>query len=68
MCVDLDWEAWLRAIAGVITVNAIAEGPDAGGHRGEGQVVVIKLAKEGEDECVLTVSLNILFQCGENAV
>lgn len=45
---DLDGEAWLGSFAAIITVNAVAKGPDAGRKGGEGQVVVIPLAEEGD--------------------
>lgn len=52
---DRDGEARLGPLAGLITVDAVAEGADAGGERREGEVVVVPLPKQGHHVSELSV-------------
>jgi hypothetical protein len=52
---DLDREAGLRALTFLVTVQAVAEGADAGREGRECQVMVVPLAKEGDKVCELAI-------------
>lgn len=44
---DRNGDAGLRLLAALVTVHPVAEGADAGGERGEGQIVVVPLPEQG---------------------
>lgn len=53
---DRNGDAGLRLLAALLTVHPVAEGADAGGERGEGQIVVVPLAKQGHHVSELRVA------------
>lgn len=52
---DRDGEARLGPLAALVTVDAVAEGADAGGEGREGEVVVVPLPKQGHQVSELCV-------------
>lgn len=52
---DLNGDAGLGSLTALGTVHPVAEGADAGGERGEGQVVVVPLSKQGHHVSELRV-------------
>lgn len=52
---DRNGDAGLRLLAALFTVHPVAEGADAGGERGEGQVVVVPLPEQGHHVSELRV-------------
>ena len=65
---DLDGEAGLCAVTAGVTVNAVVERADAGGVRGEGQVVVRPLAEDGHQVRVEPVVLHVRVGRAQDAV
>lgn len=53
---DRNGDAGLRLLAALLTVHPVAEGADAGGERGEGQIVVVPLSKQGHHVSELRVA------------
>lgn len=53
---DRDGEARLGPLAALITVDAVAEGADAGGEGGEAEVMVVPLPKQGHQVCEVSVA------------
>lgn len=64
----LDGEAGLRVVAALFTVNAVTEGADDGGMRGEGQVVVGPLPEDGHHVSVEGVTVHPRVRSFENTV
>ena len=65
---DLDGEAGLCAVTAGVTVDAVVIGADAGGVRGEGQVVVRPLAEDGQQVRVVAVVLHVRVGHAQDAV
>ena len=65
---DLDGEAGLSAVAAGVTVDAAVEGADAGGVRGEGQVVVRPLAEDGHQVRIERIVLHVRVGCAQDPV
>lgn len=55
-------------LAALVTVQAVAEGADAGGERREGQIVVVPLPEQGHHMSELCVVDHAFVGCAEDVV
>lgn len=65
---DRNGDAGLSSLTALGTVHPVAEGADAGGERGEGQVVVVPLSKQGHHVSELRVADHAIVGRTEDVV
>lgn len=65
---DRDGDARLSSLAAFVTVNAVAEGDDAGGERRECDVVIIPLSEQSHHETEFCVVDNAVVSGAEDVV
>lgn len=67
-CTDRNREAWLCHVACLVAVDSVVERTDDGDVRGEREVMVVPLAKDGHQVCVERVAYNIVIRGAEDSV